>query len=111
MRSRIAVSVLSLSVAVLSLVLGGCNGGNINNESDFSSGASLSAENNSSSDGSVPLDKPPVNSDPDSTPSAPEPPKPAVEPTIFTAPDGIPIYTSEITNPLTVTGVRYPLMI
>ncbi len=106
MRSRIAVSVLSLSVAVLSLALGGCNG-NIDNESDLSSGASLSAENSGSSAITDSSDNSgnSGNSGSSTAPeSAPEPPKPAGEPTIFTAPDGIPIYTSEITKSLDDNG-------
>ncbi len=99
MKSRIAVSVLSLSVAVLSLALGGCNG-NIGNESDLSSGASQSAENSGSSAITDSSD----NSENSGSSSAPEPPKPDGEPTIFTAPDGIPIYTSEITKSLDDNG-------
>ncbi len=57
MKSRIAVSILSLSVAVLSLILGGCSGSGNGTESNASSGAVRSAENsNSYSGGSVPLD-------------------------------------------------------
>ncbi len=94
MRSRITVSILSLSVAVLSLALGGCTGGNINNESNFSSGVSQPAEN--SSGGSAPVDDSSDNSTADSTPSAPA--VPSGTPTIFIGPDGNPIYDSEITK-------------
>ncbi len=97
MRSRIAVSILSLSVAVLSLALGGCTGGNINKESNFSSGVSKpTVDSNSSSGGSAPLDEPSDNSAADSTPSAPA--VPSGDPTIFIGPDGNPIYDSEITK-------------
>ncbi len=97
MKSRIAVSVLSLSVAVLSLVLGGCNG-NINNESESLSGVSQSAENSGSSAITDSSDNS-GNSGSSSAPeSAPEPQKPAGEPTFLTAPDGTPIYTSEISE-------------
>ncbi len=94
MRSRITVSILSLSVAVLSLALGGCTGGNINNESNFSSGVSQPAEN--SSGGSAPVDDSSDNSTADSTPSAPA--VPSGTPTIFIGPDGNPIYDSEVTK-------------
>ncbi len=104
MKSRIAVSVLSLSVAVLSLALGGCNG-NIDNESDLSSGVSRSAENSGSSAITDSSD----NSGNSGSSSAPEPPKPDGEPTIFTAPDGIPIYTSEITK--SFDGHRRPISV
>ncbi len=97
MRSRITVSILSLSVAVLSLALGGCTGGNINKESNFSSGVSKpTVDSNSSSGGSAPLDEPSDNSAADSTPSAPA--VPSGDPTIFIGPDGNPIYDSEITK-------------
>ncbi len=97
MKSRIAVSILSFSVAVLSLALGGCTGGNINNESNLSSGVSQPTEDSgSSSGGSVPVDEPSDNSAADSTPSAPA--VPSGDPTIFIGPDGNPIYDSEITK-------------
>lgn len=96
MKSRIAVSVLSLSIAILSLVLGGCSSGSNGTQSNFSSSTVQSAEDNKSSSGeSVSLDEPLVESTP-STPSG--------EPTFLTAPDGIPIYTSEITKSLDDNG-------
>lgn len=91
MKSRIAVSILSLSVAVLSLTLGGCSGGGTG--SNFSSGMSQSTEDSShSSVESVSH----YNSTVDSTPSAPV--VPSGNPTIFIGPDGNPIYDSEITK-------------
>jgi len=63
MKSRIAVSVLSLSVAILSLALGGCSGGDFDPGSSFSSSAVQFAENSgSSSEGAVPLGEPPIDS-------------------------------------------------
>lgn len=97
MKSRIAVSVLSLSVAVLSLALGGCNG-NIGNESDLSSGVSRSMENSGSSAITDSPDNSGNSGSSTAPESAPEPPKPDGEPTFLTAPDGTPIYTSEITS-------------
>ncbi len=91
MKSKIAVLILSLFVAVLSFMLGGCSGNG--SESNSSSGVSQSTENsNSSSDESVSPDAPTV----DSTPSAPA--IPSGNPTIFIGPDGNPIYDSEITK-------------
>ncbi len=95
MKSKIAVLILSLSVAVLSLMLGGCSGNG--SESNSSSGLSQPTEDsNNSSGGSDPLDESPVNSDPDSMLSAPV--VPSGNPTIFIGPDGNPIYDSEITK-------------
>lgn len=92
MKSKIAVSILSLSVAILSLVLGGCYGGN-GTKNNSSSGVSQSKENSTGSLGeSVPVDNPPA----DSTPNAPA--VPSGNPTIFIGPDGNPIYDSEITK-------------
>jgi len=90
MKSKIAVSVLSLSIAILSLTLGGCSGGDNVTESNFSSSAIQSAENSNAS--SVGESVPPV----ESTPSAPV--VPSGSPTIFIGLDGNPIYDSEITK-------------
>ena len=93
MKSRIAVCALSLSIAILSLSLGGCSGGNINTESNSSSSAVQSTEDSSRSSGeSVPLDEPPA----DSTPSAPA--VQSGEPTFLIGLDGKPVLTSEITR-------------
>ncbi len=89
MKSRIAVSVLSLSVAVLSLMLGGCSGGDNNTESNFSDNMVQSAEDRSSSltSRSVPL------LPADSTPSTP-----SGEPMFLIGLDGKPTYTSELSR-------------
>lgn len=108
MRSRIFVSLFSLSVAILSLSLGGCTGSNENET------AGNLYENNSA----VIIKNKPEISDFGNTENPesriPEEKIPAGESTFLTAPDGTPIYTSEITkyqNPSEFQGTheQFPL--
>ena len=91
MKSRIFVSVLSLAVAALSLTLGGC--------SDKSAESADSPQSTIESS-SVDLSIPDNSQDTENS----EPKIPEGKPTIYTAPEGVPIYTSEITNTLNWRG-------
>lgn len=92
MKSRIFVSLFSLSVAILSLLLGGCTG---SNESETTGSFS---ENNSA----VVSQSKPESSDLGNTENPesnnPEEKTPDGEPTFLTAPDGTPVYTSEVSE-------------
>lgn len=88
MKSRIIVSILSLSIAILSLSLGGClNGGNEGTGNIFQSSTKYGTENSPVSESFE------VSSDSENTPSVPQ-----GMPTIFIGPDDKPIYSSEITE-------------
>ena len=99
MKSRIAVCIFSLSVAVLSLTLGGCAGNtetsDPSSDQQISSPVSDGADNSDSPGGSGSSDNP---SSSDNSDIVPEPKKPDGEPTFLTCPDGTPIYTSEISE-------------
>ncbi len=99
MKSRIAVCIFSLSVAVLSLSLGGCTGNmetsDPSSDQQISSPVSDGADNSDASGGSGSSDIP---SSSDNSDIVPKPKKPEGEPTFLTAPDGTPIYTSEISE-------------
>lgn len=102
MKSRIMISVLSLSIAVLSLLLGGCSGGS-------ESGSNKNITENSSEVSEKNLTISSIKSDTQSEPESSAPRIPDGEPTIFTAPDGIPIYTGEITESL--DDIRHPISV
>ncbi len=91
----------TLLTAVLLVSLTGCKPKEESPDTPNSSGSSSAINDSSDNSG---------NSGSSTAPeSAPEPPKPAGEPTIFTAPDGIPIYTSEITK--SFDGHRRPISV
>lgn len=106
MKSRIFVSLFSLSVAILSLSLGGCTG---SNESETAGNFS---ENNSAVISVISKSEPESSESLEN--SVPEQKTPDGEPTFLTTPDGTPIYTFEITayqNPAEFHGTheQYPL--
>lgn len=91
MKSKIAVTVLSIFIAVLSLSIGGCSNGK--NES----GAAQPSDSGSVPESSSAQEEPPAESAPESSPeSVPEEPK--GEPTVFVGLDGETILTTDITD-------------
>lgn len=100
MKSRITVGIFSMAIAVLSLSIGGCSGNNsesgesitqsnisgiINGSGDFTTSESSGNASELSSESSS------SDEDGKSAPSVP-----SGEPTIFTGPDGKPIYDSDV---------------
>ena len=93
MKSRIFVSILSLSVAVLSLSLGGCSGKSNESMGDTSHNNVVSPSGDGSYNSSTSENS--VNSVAD---GISESVQPSGTPTIFIGPDDKPIYSSEITE-------------
>lgn len=91
MKSKIAVCVFSLSIAILSLSLGGCS--DMSTESADSPQSTI--ENSSVN---LPVSENSQDNESSEETENSEPKIPEGEPTFLTAPDGTPIYMSEITK-------------
>lgn len=104
MKSRIAVCVFSLALAVLSVSLGGCSGNDSQSAEKItptgvggnSESSSVGSPNSGSSNGTT--ENSSDKSETSLAVSTPESVQPVGSPTIFTGPDEKPIYDSDVTR-------------
>ncbi len=98
MKSRIAVCVLSLSIAILSLTLGGCSNDQYASQSSIKPYSENSANESAQMEYSESNPENSSDKSQDNSPNSSAPSAPSGEPTFLIGLDGKPILTSEITR-------------